>query len=127
MEFITTSAVDLSASADTTAWTMEAPRAGKVHLNLCYGRVAEEISTPATNGVTSLEIGGTEYGTMTATDSDAVGETYTVTEAAAVGEDAVVYFSAGDDIAVKTKTQAAGGGGQDGTIEWHLAITWADV
>lgn len=126
MEFITTSAVDLSAAAATTAWTLEAPRAGKVHLNLSYGRVVEAISTPATNGVTSIEIGGTEYGTMTATDSDAAGESYTVTESG-VGDDHVVHFSAGDDIAVKTKTQAAGGGGQDGTIEWHLAITWADA
>ena len=127
MQYVRAEAVvDIDASADTTAFTMEAPRAGKLLLNQSWCRIEEAIDNPTSAGVASIEVGGTEYGTVTVVDNDIIGDSYTITEATAVGDDHAVPFSAGDDIECITKTAGTGGTG-GGTLRFYLAIEWADV
>ena len=119
--------IDLSDSADTTNHTFEAPRAGKVLLNLSWARVTEAIGTmTSTTGVGSIEVAGTEVATITPTASDAIGESYALTEDSSVDDDHIVPFSAGDDIEFICKTQASGGT-TTGELEVMLATEWANV
>lgn len=127
MQYVRAEAVvDMDAAADTTAFTMECPRAGKLHINQLWARIEEAIDNPTIAGVASVEVAGTEYGTITVVDNDIVGDSYTMTADAAVGDDGVVPLSAGDDIECITKTQGTGGTG-GGTLRFYLPITWVDV
>lgn len=119
-----TDVIDLNDAATTIAYTFDAPKAGKINLRLSYARVTEAIGTMTTTvGVGSVEVGGVEYATIVPTASDAVGTTYTMTEAAAVGDDGAVYVAAGDKIDFVTKTQAVGGT-VTGELEVFLACEW---
>lgn len=120
--------IDLSDADDTTAYLFDAPRAGKILLNESFAvAVNEAMGTMSTTpGVGSIEIGGTEYATIVVTASDAEGTSYTLTEAAAVGDDGAVYVDAGDSIEFITKTQAAGGT-IIGELQVFLACEFANV
>ena len=116
--------IDLSDADDTTAYLFDAPSAGKILLNESFAVAVNEAmgSMTTTPGVGSIEIGGTEYATIVVTASDAEGTSYTLTEAATVGDDGAVYVSAGDSIEFITKTQAV-----DGTITGELQVFLACV
>lgn len=111
---------DIDAAAATTHFTMEAPWAGKLSINECYLRWSEATGTQATTqGVISVEVAGVEVATLTANISDAVGETQKFTAAS----ENFIEFSAGDDIVIKTKTQAAGGT-TTGNGDVFLSLEW---
>lgn len=105
-------AADISQTADTTNFTMEAPFAGKLNIDKAFLVWTEATgSQTSAQGVVSIEVAGTEVASLTANQSDAIGESQTFTLDSALDEGSpYVYFSAGDDIEVITKTQAAGGG-----------------
>ena len=123
-----TETIDLNDAADTTSFTFDAPKAGKILLNQSFAVVIEAIGTQATTaGVGSIEVGGTEIATITTTASDAVGTTYTLTPATVVGDDQAYPVAAGDAIEFITKTQAVDGGGTvTGELEVVLAMELAD-
>lgn len=101
-----TSAADISQTATTDMFSMEAPFAGVLRLDECYVRWTEATGTQSSaQGVVALEVGGTEVATLTANISDAIGETQTFT----ASSDKYIEFSAGDDIVITIKTQASGG------------------
>lgn len=111
-------AADISVAADTTNFTMEAPYAGKLAIDESFLRWTEETGTQTTTeGVVSIEVAGVEVATLTANVADAVGQTQRF-EAA---DDKYIEFSEGDNIAIKTKTQATGGTVTgDGTVYLSL-------
>lgn len=114
-------AADISQAAATTNFTAEMPKAGKILLDECWLRWTEATGTQSTTqGVVSIEVAGTERATLTANISDAIGESQLFTASG----DKYIEFSAGDDIAIKTKTQASGGTTVgDGTV--YLALELA--
>jgi len=108
--------VDYNASSDTTAFTMEAPFAGKLYVGRSFGRIEEVVGSMTTTvGVASIEVAGTEIATLTAVPADAVGETdpfvVDASDTTAANGEGVYAFSRGDNIEVLTKTQAV-----DGTV-----------
>ena len=110
---------DINQASGTTNWTMEAPFAGRLDLGDTFLQWTEATGTQSTTqGVISISVAGTEVATLTANISDAIGETQTFTVDSALDEgNPYVYFAAGDDIAIKTKTQAVGGTvSGDGTV-----------
>lgn len=127
MQYLRAEAViDLSAAAATVAFTIEAPAAGKLHVNQMYARIEEAIDNPTVAGVGSVEVAGTEYATFQAVDNDIVGDTYMATPDSAVGDDGVVFVTAGQDITCVTKTQGTGGTGA-GTLRVYLPFSWEDT
>jgi len=119
--------IDLNDASDTTSFTFDAPKAGKILLNQSFAVVIEAIGSMTTTvGVGSIEVGGTEIATITPTASDAVGTAYTLTPVSAVvGDDQSYPVSAGDAIEFITKTQAVGGT-VTGELEVVLAMELAD-
>lgn len=114
------SAGDISDAAATVQFTMEAPYRGVLRLDECFIRWTEATGTQTTTaGVLSISVAGTEVATLTANVSDAIGETQIFTAAS----DKNIEFLAGDDIVIKTKTQAV-----DGTItgdgDVTLSLEW---
>lgn len=117
--------VDISASAGVS-FTMDAPFAGKIMLGSCWARWEEAAGTQTTTaGVASIEVGGTEYATLTSGKNEAIGDRDVFT-LSGVGVDKAVYVAAGDLIDVKLKTQAVGGT-VTGTIRVYLCFEFADV
>jgi len=121
-----TGAADINQAADTTNWTAEMPFAGRLNLEKTFLRWTEATgSQTSAQGVVSIEVAGTEVATLTANQSDAIGETQTFTLDSAVDAGSpYVYFDAADDIEVVTKTQATGGTvAGDGTV--YLAVSFS--
>lgn len=123
--------IDLNAAAATVAFTAEMPFAGRLIVNKSWARVEEAIGTMATTvGVGSIKVAGTEVATLTPTPEDAIGEAYKAVPdgtVALASESGVVQFSAGDDIAVLTKTQAVDAGGTvTGTLRVYLCVEFGD-
>lgn len=113
--------VDISASTGSV-FAFDAPKNGKLLLNQSWLRFEEAAGTQTSAaGVASIEVGGTECATYTSTKSEAIGDTSVWTQDSTVGDDQAVYFSQGDVIDVKLKTQASGGT-VTGTIRAYLAI-----
>lgn len=108
-----TGVADISDADATSQFTMEAPFAGVIRLDESFLRWTEATgSQTTTQGVLSIEVAGTEVATLTANQSDAIGETQTYT--AVVTDvngnlDQNIEFAAGDDIVLLTQTQAVGG------------------
>ena len=101
-------AADINASSDTTNYTVEAPLAGVLRLDECFLRWTEATgSQTTTQGVISIEVASVEVATLTANQSDGIGQTQLFTASG----DEYIEFAAGDVIAVLTKTQAV-----DGTV-----------
>lgn len=120
---------DIDAAADTAAFVMDAPRAGKLVINQCFGRWEEAAGTQTTTaGVVSLEVNDNEVGTITSAKNEAIGDadTFTVDGTNATSANPVYGFTAGQEIAVRTKTQAVGGT-VTGTVRVYLALDLADV
>ena len=104
--------VDISAAADTSAFTMDAPKAGYLVIDQCFARAEEATgSQTSAQGVVSIEVGGTEVATLTADQSQSIGhvQTFTVDGTNATAKNPVYKFAAGDTIEAVTKTQASGG------------------
>jgi len=104
--------VDINAAAATAAFAMDAPRAGYLVLNECWGRAEEATGTQTgTQGVVSIEVGGTEVASFTCDISQAIGHTQTFTPDGtnATAANPVYPVADGDEITCVTKTQAAGG------------------
>lgn len=119
---------DISDAATTIHLSYVAPYAGRLSIAESTFMWTEATGTQSgTQGVLAIEVAGTEYATITAPQSAAIGtaQHYTLVASGDTEEgNPVVYFDAGDTIALVTKTQAAGGtiiG--DGTA--YLAITFA--
>lgn len=122
-----TGAADINQANDTTNSTFETPFAGKLNVEATYLEWTEATgSQSGAQGVISLEVGGVEVATLTANQSDAIGETqtFTVDGTVATVAEPFVPFAAGADIECITKTQATGGTVTgDGTI--YLAVEYA--
>lgn len=116
-----TETIDLNDASDTSQYTFDAPKNGKILLRESFAIVQEAIGTmTSTTGVGSIEVGGTEIATITPTASDAIGTAYTLTEGSGVGDDGTYPVSAGDAIEFITKTQAVGG-----TVTGELEVVLA--
>jgi len=122
-----TGAADINQTADTTNSTFEAPFDGRLNIEAMYIEWTEATgSQTTTQGVISIEVAGTEVATLTANQSDAIGETqtFTVDGTEATAAQPFVEFDAGDDIECITKTQAVDGTVTgDGTI--YMPIEYA--
>jgi len=121
-----TGAADLSQAADTTNSTFETPFDGRLNVEASYIEWTEETGAQTgTQGVISIEVGGTEVASLTANKVDIVGETqkFTVDGTVATSAQPFAEFDAGDDIECITKTQAVTGIGGDGTV--YLVIEYA--
>jgi hypothetical protein len=128
MNYTFTGVGDISDADGTTHLAYVAPYAGRLSIAESTFMWTEATGTQSgTQGVLSIEVAGTEYATLTAGISSPVGTAQHYTLVASGDTDAgnpVVYFDAGDSIALITKTQAVGGtiiG--DGVA--YLAITFA--
>lgn len=113
--------IDLSESSDTSHYTFDAPRAGKILVNLSFATVLETIG--AASGVGSIEVGGTEIATIVTTNGNGVGTAYTLTPASNVGDDGSYPLAAGDAIEFITKTT----NGSTGELRVDLVLDIADV
>lgn len=115
-------AADISDADATTQFTMEAPYKGTIRLDECFLRWSEATGTQTTTpGVISITVGSTEVATLTANLSDAIGQTQRFT----ASSDKYIEFAAGDNIIIKTKTQAVGGtlvgdGDVSLSLEWGV-------
>tara|TARA_R100000655_G_scaffold80416_2_gene119821 strand:- start:19 stop:411 length:393 start_codon:yes stop_codon:yes gene_type:complete len=128
MNYTIAGAGDISDADDTTQFTYVTPFAGRLDLSESTFMWTEATGTQTgTQGVLSIEVGTTEYATLTAPQSAAIGTAQGYTVVPHGDTDAgnpVVYFNAGDNIVLKTKTQAVGGTiVGDGSA--NLAITFA--
>ena len=119
---------DISAADGTTQLTYVAPYAGRLHLEESTIMWTEATGTQTgTQGVLSIEVAGTEYATLQAGQSFAIGtaQVYTVVDHAETeAGNPVVDFAAGDNIELIVKTQAVGGT-IIGDCTTFLAITFA--
>lgn len=121
---------DLSDTADTKQLLFECPHAGRLNLEESFIMWTEATGTQTSAvAVQAIEINDVEVATLTANQSDAIGQTqrFTVTDGAIAGLSAgnpVVDLAAGDIIGLVTKTQASGGTTTgDGTH--YLSLDWA--
>lgn len=108
-----TGVANISDASDTSQYSIEAPAAGVLRVDQTYIRWTEATgSQTSTQGVVSLEVAGVEVATLTANQSDGIGETQTFTGATTDTNGTVINaidFAAGADIEVVVKTQAVGG------------------
>lgn len=103
---------DISDTAGVDQYLVDAPFAGKINVAKCFVRWSEATgSQTSTIGTIDLKVGGTTVGTMTASQSGAVGDTtaFTVDGTAATSTDPWVTFAAGDAILFEVGTAATGG------------------
>jgi hypothetical protein len=117
---------NISDSDDTSVEAFDAPFAGYLDVSGCYAEWTEGTgSQTSTQGVISIEVGGNEVATLTASQSGSAGDTqtFTVDGTYATAGNPHVQIEAGDVIEVKVKTQADGGA-DDGEAVVHLAISW---
>lgn len=120
--------VDLSASSDTSAATVDMPGAGVLYVDQIFGRFEEAVASggfTSAAGVASVEVAGTEvctWSTGVTSTARAIGDTVFVTPSAAVtANGGIATFAAGDAIEVVTKT-AGTGGTVTGTIRFNLPV-----
>ncbi len=120
------SGADISDAAGTDQYLFNAPFNGKVLVDKCYVRWAEATGTQTSaQGTINLLVAGTTVGTMTASQSAAVGSTngFAVDGTNATATDPWYPFSAGDAILCEIGTQASGGT-VTGDGEIYLAVAY---
>lgn len=103
---------DISDASGTVQETYKAPFNGYLRLDRCFAQWTEATGTQTTTvGVLSIEVGGVEVATLTASQGGAVGDTQLFTPNATYVDAAnpVYRFSVGDVIRTKVKTQAVDG------------------
>ena len=128
MNYQISSMGDISDADGTVHMAYLAPYAGRLSIAESTLVWTEATGTQSgTQGVLSIEVAGTEYATLTAPQSAALGTAQHYTVVPSGSTDAgnpVVDFEAGDSISMLTKTQAVGGTiTGDGVV--CLAITFA--
>lgn len=105
-------AADISDAAGTDQYLVDAPFAGKIQVDACHVVWTEATgSQTSTVGTLLLKVGGNTVGTLTASQSGAIGDTskFVVDGTYATAACPFVEFAAGDDILVEIGTQATGG------------------
>jgi hypothetical protein len=106
--------------------TFDAPFNGYLDVSGCYAEWTEATgSQTGTQGVISIEVGGNEVATLTASQGGSAGDvqTFTVDGTYATSANPHVEISSGDVIEIKVKTQASGGT-VTGEAVVHLALSW---
>ena len=120
------SGADINDAAGTDQYLFDAPFAGKVLVDKCYVRWAEAPgSQTVAQGTINLLVGGTVVGTMTASQSGAVGDVdvFVVDGTNATAADPWFPFAAGDAVLCEIGVQASGGT-VTGDGEIYLAVAF---
>ena len=118
-------AVDISASAASFE-AFDAPFAGYLDVSGAYLEWTEATGSQTTTvAVISIEVGGTEVATCTASQGGAIGDVqlFTPDGTVATAANPHVEIAAGDVIDIKLKTQAVGGT-VTGTAIVHFPLCW---
>lgn len=118
--------IDFSASTGSV-YKLDAPRAGKLLIDQCWITFEEAVGDATTQGVASIEVGGTEVATYDTLGTEAIDDSAEFTPDGTVATTAnpMAPIASGDVIDVKLKTQASGGT-TTGTGRVHLVIEWGD-
>lgn len=121
-----TQIVDFSASTGVV-YTFDAPKAGKLVLDQCYGTAEEAIGDATTQGVMIIQVNDVTVATYTTIGTEAIGDklNFTVDGTVATATNPVAYFTAGQKIDVELSVQASGAT-TTGTARVYLAMELAD-
>lgn len=120
---------DISDAAGADQYLVDAPFNGKILVDKCYVRWSEATgSQTSAIGTLDLKIAGTTVGTLTASQSGAIGDTglFVVDGTNATAANPWYKFTTGDAILVEVGTQAAGGT-TTGEGEIYLALAYDSV
>lgn len=125
--YVADTVIDFSASTGSV-FKIDAPRAGKLLIAQSFLVFEEAVGDATTQGVGSLEVGGTEVASYDTLGTEAVDDsaTWTPDGTVATAANPYAFFSAGDVIDVQLKTQASGGT-TTGTARAYLVLQFADV